>query len=190
MKISCVFFRWNFVVWQELASIPTAPVYWEKQEACRYLTSVQREWLLYWPFTQNLEFSELSGQGGEVVSEAGDQLRRELTRGNSFLAYHFWLVFSLEMVLALSPLGVSGLPPSGHAVAAVLGVKPLSEAFQSSSVWIPLSFRHVLLVCACPLGCIVITSTPWLQGQIFILNEVYPSHSSVWWGGAQAICRR
>lgn len=149
MKISCVFFPWNFVVWQELASIPTAPVYWEKQEACRYLTSVQREWLLYWPFTQNLEFSELSGQGGEVVSEAGDQLRRELTRGNSFLAYHFWLVFSLEMVLALSPLGVSGLPPSGHAVAAVLAVKPLSEAFQSSSVWIPLSFRHVLLVCAC-----------------------------------------
>lgn len=53
------------------------------------------------------------------------------------------------MVLALSPLGVSGLPPSGHAVAAVLAVKPLSEAFQSSSVWIPLSFRHVLLVCAC-----------------------------------------
>lgn len=84
------------------------------------------------------------------------------------------------MVLALSPLGVSGLPPSGHAVAAVLAVKPLSEAFQSSSVWIPLSFRHVLLVCACPLGCIVITSTPWLQEQIFILNEVYPSHSSVW----------
>ena len=41
---------------------------------------------------------------------------------------------------------------SGTALAAVLLVKPLSEALQSSSVWIPLSFGHVLLARACPLG--------------------------------------
>lgn len=76
----CSFFLWDFVVWQELARIPTAPVFWEKEEACRYLTSVQGEWLPFWPFTQNLEFSWVSSQAGEVVSEAGDQLRRELTR--------------------------------------------------------------------------------------------------------------
>lgn len=73
------------LVWQELARIPTAPVFWEKQEACRYLTSVQREWLPFWPFTQNLKFSELSSQGGEVVHEAGDQLRREQFLCSSFL---------------------------------------------------------------------------------------------------------
>lgn len=53
------------------------------------------------------------------------------------------LIFSIEIVLALSPLGVSGLHPSGSALAAVLVVKHLSEAFQSSG-WILLSFEHVL----------------------------------------------
>lgn len=63
--------------------------------------------------------------------------------GTVFLAHLFWLVLSLEMVLALSPLGVSGLHLSGSALAAILVVKHLSEAFQSC-VWIPLSFGHVL----------------------------------------------
>lgn len=30
-KIRCVVFSWNFVVWQELARIQTAPVFWEKE---------------------------------------------------------------------------------------------------------------------------------------------------------------
>lgn len=161
------------VVWQELARIPTAPVFWEKQEACRYLISLQREWLSFWPFTQNLKFFEPSSQGGEAVHEAGDQLRRELTRGSSFLSHPFWLLFSLEMSLLFLPLESQ--------ICILLGVlcllSWLLSIFQKLSKLLCMNSTKLWTcsTCACHLGCIVITSSPWLWGQIFILNEVYPS---------------
>lgn len=93
--------------------------------------------------TQYVEFSELSHWGREVVSEI---CSGESWAEGAVSLLILWLVFSLEMALALSPLRVSGLHPSGSALDAVLFVKHLPKPFQSSSVWISLSFGHMLHV--------------------------------------------